>query len=488
MPVRKKVIYMVIDSFHPRALEHGIGQGLLPAFSFLIENGRLYPDCISVFPTVTPACTASLTTGAPPSLHGIPGIVWYHRGERRIIDYGSNWYSILRNGLVQAAQEYLFNLNHKHLGWQVRTIYEDLESKGYFTAASNPIIYRGNKEYLAQIPLLIKLVTLFQVDDRKIYGPKGFLLGKFYQPPGELRQSVTDIRYWPRFAVNDRFSARAAQWFLQQKPKPDLLTVYFPDTDKQAHKKDADCCNPCLTKVDKRLQELLNGFPSWQKALEECIFIVVGDHGQSTIQGRKSLVRIDKLLNFYSQARIGENPVEEKDIAICSNERLAYIYILRYRPGMRRSIAECLIKEPNVDQVIWQDQTWYYVVTSKGKLSFRKKGNLQDSYGNCWEITGEPEILDMKIEGNVIHYNTYPNALERIFHCLDNPNAGELVVTAKPGYLLAGAGAPPWPGKGSHGSLYREDSLVPLIISGTSATMEKPRITDVVPFIKSLFH
>lgn len=486
MTVPKKVIYIIIDSIHPRALAQCLEQGKLPAFAFLIENGHFYPDCVSCFPTTTPVCTASLTTGATPDLHGIPGMVWYHRGERRIVDYGANWYSMIKKGLVQVIQDHLFYMNHKHLGWQVRTIYEDLESKGYYTAAANPFIYRGNQEHLVKMPLLMQLVSLFQLESTKIYGPKGLSLGKFYQPPGELRQSATDIRYWHHFGVNDRFSARSARWFLQQHRKPDLLTVYFPDTDQRSHKNDADCCKPCLTRVDQHLQEILNTFSSWQQALAEYIFVLVGEHGHSTIRGRKSLIRLDKLLSIYAQAKIGENPVEEKDIAICANGRMAYIYILRYRPGMRRYIADILIKEPNIDQVMWQDQGWYHVVTTRGKLSFRKGGKLLDHYSNAWEIQGEKEALDLRFEGDVIYYASYPNALERIAQCLDNPNTGELVVTAQPGYLLAGAGAPLWPGKGSHGSLYWEDSLVPLIISGTSGKLLKPRISDVVPFIKSI--
>lgn len=487
MPKNKKVLYIIIDSFHPRALEHCRQQGKLPALSFLIENGSLDTHCVSNFPTMTPACTCTLSTGAPPSLHGIPGIVWYHRGERRIVNYNAKWSTVLKGGLLQAAQDLVFNLNHKQLSWEVQTIYEDLETKGLYTAAVNPFFYRGNTEYPAHIPFIVKLLTLFELEDMKIFGPKGFCLGQVYQPPGALRQTVGDIRYWRKFGLNDKFSIRAVEWFLQQEQRPDLLTVYFPDTDNVAHSRNADCCDPCLTRLDKKIAEILDCFPNWQRALEEYTIVVVGDHAQSTLEkGKKAIIKLPHLLAAYSQAKIGDENIEEKDIAICSNERMAYIYILRYRPGMRRNMVKCLLQESQVDQVLWKEEPWYHAEAGKGKLSFRKGGNTRDDYGNQWEVTGDASILDITVEGEQIRYGLYPNALERISHCLDNPNAGELVVTAKPGYILHGEGTPGRPGKGSHGSLHQEDSLVPLIISGTAQKIDKPRIVDIVPFIKSL--
>lgn len=161
MPVSKKVIYIIIDSFHPRALDICHRQGKIPALSFLIENGTL-DHCVSVFPTMSPVCICTLTTGAAPFEHGIPGIAWYHRGERRIIDNNSDWLSIIKRGLVQATKDFIYNLNHKQLSWEVRTVYEELETKGYFTSSVNNLIYRGNTEYRVHIPLVLKLLTMFE--------------------------------------------------------------------------------------------------------------------------------------------------------------------------------------------------------------------------------------------------------------------------------------------------------------------------------------
>ncbi|MEG6522160.1 alkaline phosphatase family protein [Desulfotomaculum sp. 1211_IL3151] len=487
MPQYKRVIYIIIDSFHPRALEHCMARGELSAFSFLIQKGSLDPDCVSIFPTMTPTCTSTLATGAPPSTHGIPGMVWYHRGERRFVDYGSSWLSFIKNGFIQTAQDFLYNLNHRQLGWQVQTIYESLEPRGYYTAAVNPLIYRGNTEYIAHIPFIFKLLTLFQLEDTKVYGPKGFCLGRAYQPPGDLRQRVEEVRYWGKLGINDKFAVRAAKWFLQQEKKPDLLSIYLPDTDSKAHADNPDCCQPCLTRLDKELASILDCFPSWDEALAENIFIVVGDHAQSALMpGKQSLVNVPALLRAYSQARAGEDFVLDRDIAICSNERMAYIYILTSSPGIKKDLVKCLAEEPKIDQVIHKENSRHHVVTDRGELSFCQGTSYFDCYGNGWEVTGAWEALDLKIKDGQIQYGDYPNALERIAQCFENPHGGDLVITAKPGYLLLGEGVPKWYGRGSHGSLHKEDSLVPLIISGASQKIEKPRLVDIVPFIKTL--
>ncbi|ABO50217.1 type I phosphodiesterase/nucleotide pyrophosphatase [Desulforamulus reducens MI-1] len=485
---RKKVIYLVVDSFHPRALEHCMAQGKLPTLSYLIQKGSLHKACISAFPTATPTCTSTLATGVSPTEHRIPGMVWYHRGERRIVDYGSTWLSFIKNGIIQTVQDFVYNLNHKQLGWQIQTIYENLESKGYYTAAVNPLIYRGNKEYIAHIPFILKLITLFQLEDMTIYGPKGLSLGRTHQPPGDLRQSIKEFRYWRKFGINDKFAVKATQWFLGQQNSPDLLSVYLPDTDSIAHAKDPDCCEPCLTRLDKHLGSILNCFGNWDKALAERVFIIVGDHAQSAlIPGKKALANVPEILGLYSQLRAGEDFTHDKDIVICSNERMAYIYLLRYQRGMKENIVACLLKEKKIDQIVWKADGWYHVATDRGKLSFSMGTGHHDCYGNQWQVKGEKGALDLKLDGESIQYGDYPNALERIAQCLDNPHAGDFAVTAKPGFIIHGEGAPRWPGRGSHGSLYREDSLVPLIISGAPAKMEKPRLMDIVSFLKSLF-
>ena len=68
---------------------------------------------------------------------------------------------------------------------------------------------------------------------------------------------------------------------------------------------------------------------------------------------------------------------------------------------------------------------------------------------------------------------------------LANPNAGELLVSAAPGWEFADLGGRHHAGGGSHGSLVEGDSIVPVLTVGIEATIES--ITDVTPAVLSHF-
>ena len=62
---------------------------------------------------------------------------------------------------------------------------------------------------------------------------------------------------------------------------------------------------------------------------------------------------------------------------------------------------------------------------------------------------------------------------------LANPNAGEVLVSATPGWEFVDLGGRDHAGGGSHGSLVEGDSIVPVLTVGIDAA--PGRITDVAP-------
>ena len=91
-----------------------------------------------------------------------------------------------------------------------------------------------------------------------------------------------------------------------------------------------------------------------------------------------------------------------------------------------------------------------------------------------WELAGDADVLDER---------RYPNALERSWHALANPNAGEVIVSAADGFEFADLGGRHHAGGGSHGSLASGDSTIPLVAAGFD---EPPlgagsRIVDIAP-------
>jgi hypothetical protein len=79
----------------------------------------------------------------------------------------------------------------------------------------------------------------------------------------------------------------------------------------------------------------------------------------------------------------------------------------------------------------------------------------------------------------------HPDAPGRVQSALENPNAGELLVSAAEGWEFADLGGRHHAGGGSHGSLVEGDSIVPVLTIGLDARIE--RITDVTPAVRSHF-
>src|SRR5256885_11682783 len=137
----KKVILVVIDGLTAAAFESALEKEA-PALRFLAEHGE-YGHATSTFPSLTPVCLSSIVTGAHPDVHHIPHLVWYHRGERRIVEYGSSFAALRAAGTRRAILDAIFNMNEQHLSADAVTIYEALEDEGYVAAAVNIPCYRG---------------------------------------------------------------------------------------------------------------------------------------------------------------------------------------------------------------------------------------------------------------------------------------------------------------------------------------------------------
>ncbi len=142
----KKLILIVIDGLTPVAFEGAAEDDRMPALKFLAANGA-YARGISTFPSLTPVCLSSIATGAHPDVHRIPHLVWYHRGERRIVEYGSSFAAVRAAGARQALLDAIFNMNEQHLGADAVTVFEALEDAGYTTAAINFTCYRGRNRH-----------------------------------------------------------------------------------------------------------------------------------------------------------------------------------------------------------------------------------------------------------------------------------------------------------------------------------------------------
>ena len=85
-----------------------------------------------------------------------------------------------------------------------------------------------------------------------------------------------------------------------------------------------------------------------------------------------------------------------------------------------------------------------------------------------WETSGDTALLDQ------------PDAFERTWCALANPNAGELIVSPPAGVEFADLAGRSHLGGGSHGSLESGDSEVPVLTVGLEGPVPR-RIIDLAP-------
>src|SRR5262249_46592261 len=113
-PPKKKLILALVDGLTPSMLEAAVGTEEAPALTLIAENAR-YTRAVSVFPSLTPVCVSSIVTGVYPDAHRIPHLVWYHREQRRLVEYGSSFGAIRRAGMRQSILDAILNWSGEHL-------------------------------------------------------------------------------------------------------------------------------------------------------------------------------------------------------------------------------------------------------------------------------------------------------------------------------------------------------------------------------------
>lgn len=481
------VILLIIDSLMDKPLQKAIKEGRAPALKYLIEHGHYYPNLISSYPTMSVTIDSSLLTGTYSDKHRVPGLVWYDEKEKRIVNYGSAKEEVFKVGIKNVVEDNFYHLNHSHLSPDVKTIHEKLAEKGLQSASINALVYRGNEKMTLK---LSKLLAKFDVMPEKlnIDTPLLFSYGALAQFSPKNNQNN---QVWKKVGFNDKFTAQELIYIIQNGKLPAFTIAYFPDLDQEVHKHGPTDHIDAIEKIDKQLQEVLNTYESWDKALQSAVWIAMGDSGQAKVgkDKSKSFIHLNKILDHYQIHKITEPVKQEDQIVLAYNERMAFIYNVDQKLT-NEEIVQKLKKDDRMNLIAWKSETNVNVVANgqQGNLTFRPNGDFKDAYGQSWFLTGEHSILDLTVNNSHIEYGNYPDALARLHTALNSHSGNYIIVDAKPGFEFAGDGTPIHPGGAAHGSIHKQDSLIPMIVTGTETKPEHLRIVDLYPWFLQLMN
>lgn len=483
----KKVIMLLVDSLMPNVLEDAIRHKTVPALQFLKDRGRYWSNCVTVFPTMTASVDSSLLTGVYPDVHGVPGLIWYDPEEKKIVNYINGWKCVKKLGLSNCARNVLYNLNEKHLSKQITTIFEELAHRGITSASINAMVHRSLKKHRITLPFLVNLASGFRFSG-SISGPDVLTLGAMVETGMEQKIPRRLSGFRQNFGITDTYAVHLVSQLIQSGNQPDFILAYLPDNDHKVHRNNPAHAEEALIQVDQQIQQILNGFGNWDQALGQNIFIVISDHGQTRIGKDKEFnIDLDRLLNSFHVLQLGEE-VRDHELVVANNERMAYIYPLK-QDKLQEAIKK-VMTEPRLDIIAWKENQGIEVREggSGRKLFFKPGGPIMDPYGSSWTINGEYEVLDLRDHQNNLEYGDYPDVLARLFGALNSQKVPMIVITARPRYEFKSRYFPMHLNGGSHGSLHKYDSMIPLIVAGTGRLIkEPPRLVDLKQFVVELF-
>ncbi|MGG1663524.1 alkaline phosphatase family protein [Brevibacillus sp. NRS-1366] len=473
----KPTILILIDSLMDKPLRQAIEQGRAPALAYLFANGHYFPQVVSSFPTMSVTIDSTMLTGTYANQHHVPGLVWYNGKEKRMIYYGYGPKEALKIDQPQVLLDIIQDLNQNQLNKATKTVHEALAGQGKDSASINAIVWRGKTKHVLQIPPLISLSTPLP-KKVKVTGPALLSYAAFAQlDPNQKKQK----RIWRKYGMNDEFSAEEAAYLISQKKLPPLTITYFPENDMEVHRKGPSTIEG-IVKADKALQVVLNAFGSWEKALNQAKWIVMGDSGQTAVLDNRKAATIDlrTLLSTYRIADISRHVEPGDQIVLAANERMAYLYDLDAKLSLD-DIVRHLQQEKRLDIIARKDGQRIVVTAGKSNsmVAFYPGGPETDEYGQSWTISGEPKLLDLTVTNNRIKYGKYPDVMARLYGAMNSHEGRYVIVTAAPGYELITESSPTHIGGAAHGSLHEADSLVPVLVAGTSTRPRTLRIVDM---------
>ncbi|QHS24199.1 hypothetical protein GWK91_15405 [Virgibacillus sp. MSP4-1] len=478
----KPIILLNIDSLMPEPLEIAVQTGRAPALKFLMENGHYISNVVSPFPTMSVTIDSSLLTGTYPNKHHIPGLNWFDNSKKEIINYGTGFRETTKLGMRRTVHNMLYRLNNEHLGEEVTTIFEDLADKGIPSASINSFVYRGNTPQHLHVPRFLSTLTHFKNGEWITKAPSIISLGMFskLRPRGFTAQIA---------AGNYKFTARELRHLIRKNRLPGFTFCIFQDMDARIHFKGRMDIKG-ITKIDRQIQKTLNMYPSWEEALNRNVWMVMGDNGHAPTGAnyREFIIDLRKILKTFRIAKIQRSVHKKDQLVLCVNQRMSYIYVLDNNLSLTTVINQ-LQTDKRIDIIAWKEKDYVHIASGmkNGSLRFSPTGEYKDEYNQTWNIDGNFDLLDLDVRNEkMLSYGDYPDALARVYSALHSHSGRFIIVNAKPGCDFKAQSTPFHLSGAAHGSLHKQETLVPLLIAGTTAKPAYPRLVEMKEFILRL--
>jgi len=479
LPIRDRyVLILLLDGARPGELDQAVAQGFMPNLKRLFyEEGARFENALTVFPTVSTPAHQALLSGLQPGHHGIPNLDWFSRALEMRIDYLYplywswtnlhlfNFLQVLEDRITDDKPQLIFETLEGHPSLAV---YETVNSGATVKAPVRPPIhtaYRGKfqKYYEAfDVNALNEVLKRFKKDS-----------------PEEL----------PRFTIVACYGMDLVNHYVhpQSERAMDLLRLY-----------------------DRFLGELYQDLKE-RGIQDKTLLVVTSDHGQHDVSGgmvdlggylRQLGLRANLAKPKESQVMWGDHGTTFSNLYFKLGEdwsrRPSYQELRNFSAadGKKIDLIARLLEHPNIEWLLSPEglSKTHLHRDDQHALLLRKKVDgeilysyqpdpgqdpleyLQDPLLRRWtergEFHGEEEWLKASARLSI---PDAPVAMPQLF---DDFRVGDLVLMTSKNTQFHD------PRPSGHGSPWREDRHIPLMLHGPGirpGLQGEARIVDVYP-------
>src|SRR6201992_916068 len=313
-----KLVLVVVDAMKQSMLERAIAAGRAPAMALVRGRGGYVGDCVAAFPSVTPVCAATITTGVGPDEHGIPSMNWYHRDESRYVEYGSSFSASRQFGVLRSLTDTVYRMNAEHLSHDVETVFESLDDVDVRTAGTTYLIYRGRHEHEVSNESALARIATSTFFRRTIEGPQELFYADLY---ASRRTGCRGQLGLP--GARDQHTGCVGS-YLVENDLFDFMLYSLPDNDAYSHRNGPHAQVTSLAAADRQIERLMHAAGGPEEFLEQYAVIVCSDHSQAPVEER---IRLDLAFQDFEVAKPSARATGG-ELALSPAQRSAMIYSL----------------------------------------------------------------------------------------------------------------------------------------------------------------
>ncbi|MEO8880162.1 MAG: alkaline phosphatase family protein [Gemmatimonadaceae bacterium] len=445
------LILLVADGARFDVIDVATRDGSLPALARVRAEGALYP-VTTAFPSVTGIAYAPFLTGRFPGPAGLPGLRWFDRSHTRCTRY-------------PYARSYL--------GAEMRHLDGDLDP-------SHPTIFELAPSRFNAMSMLGR-----GTNSRERIGRDARTLAR-----AARTHWSGDVDGW--IAIDAQVARRSIEHIIEHRPAFSCVALLGLDKASHSDGHDSALAGRALATIDASVAELRDALERaglW----DDTELWVVSDHGHSRVRAHDDLAALVRAAGHRVLAHPWLLAPRAEVAVMVGGNAMAHLYAeleRRERAGWSAlrgrwdPVVQTLLARESVDIVILpqldgrsevrtRDRGSAIVESANGRYSYRTIDG--DPLGVGFEMQNVTAIdaYDALAEG------AYPDAIVQIAQLSASSRAGDIIVSAAPGWDFREKWEP-IRHVSTHGSLHREHMLVPLLVNRPVRAAPR-RTSDVMP-------